>query len=365
MSRSRRAWRRRRRPSTRTSAARWMVDGLRLLLLDSPLRRRGLSCAPGCTTCTRPAPTCSACRCCCSSPCPRCTWCCGCPRPGGEHRRRTSHTRCPTSPSSSPSSHHSSASAGPSRAFRSAIFDAGITPIALIRAFRDPAGWCDEEGGAAPPDVAGVSSGGGLVLLIVALATAVTDDRAGLGHRRDLGDAAGVAARRAADGVVRTGAHGPAHERARAACRRCARDRCHRRSRDRLTRPVRGPAEGRSILCGGRTVRRAGARRSRSDDGCGGADRAAAVVLEAPTTIPTITTSTIAVGPSVLAVPADGAYFGVAHEGMHTTERGVEEWSRAHGGARPAIVHWFQQWGSGENRFREDWVRHVARRVPS
>ena len=62
----------------------------------------------------------------------------------------------------------------------------------------------------------------------------------------------------------------------------------------------------------------------------------------------------------MLAVPADGAYFGVAHEGMHTTEGGVEEWSRSHAGARPAIVHWFQQWGSGENRFREDWVRDVA-----
>ena len=62
----------------------------------------------------------------------------------------------------------------------------------------------------------------------------------------------------------------------------------------------------------------------------------------------------------MLAVPADGAYFGVAHEGMHTTEGGVEDWSRAHAGARPAIVHWFQQWGSGENRFREDWVRDVA-----
>ena len=62
----------------------------------------------------------------------------------------------------------------------------------------------------------------------------------------------------------------------------------------------------------------------------------------------------------MLAVPVDGAYFGVAHEGMHTTEGGVEEWSRAHAGARPAIVHWFQQWGSGENRFREDWVRDVA-----
>ena len=71
------------------------------------------------------------------------------------------------------------------------------------------------------------------------------------------------------------------------------------------------------------------------------------------------------VGPTALAVPAAGAYFGVAHEGMHTTERGVEEWSRSHGGARPAIVHWFQHWGSSENRFREDWVRTSHSRVPS
>ena len=35
-------------------------------------------------------------------------------------------------------------------------------------------------------------------------------------------------------------------------------------------------------------------------------------------------------------------------------------WSETHGGARPAIVNWFQHWGSHENRFREDWVRNVA-----
>ena len=51
--------------------ARWMVDGLRLLLLDSPLRKRGLLAARrACTTCTRPARTSSASHCSCSSPLP-------------------------------------------------------------------------------------------------------------------------------------------------------------------------------------------------------------------------------------------------------------------------------------------------------
>ena len=61
-----------------------------------------------------------------------------------------------------------------------------------------------------------------------------------------------------------------------------------------------------------------------------------------------------------LAPPASGTYVGVSAEGMQSVADGVARWSDTHAGARPAIVNWFQHWGSGENRFREDWVQTVA-----
>ncbi len=61
-----------------------------------------------------------------------------------------------------------------------------------------------------------------------------------------------------------------------------------------------------------------------------------------------------------LEAPARGAYVGVASEGMQADPDSLAAWSTDHAGARPAIINWFQQWGSGENRFREDWLQAVA-----
>ena len=58
--------------------------------------------------------------------------------------------------------------------------------------------------------------------------------------------------------------------------------------------------------------------------------------------------------------PTNGTYVGISAEGAQSDADGVVRWSDTHGGARPAIVNWFQHWGSHENRFREDWVRNVA-----
>lgn len=86
----------------------------------------------------------------------------------------------------------------------------------------------------------------------------------------------------------------------------------------------------------------------------------------APASAPRVAASTsgpkpIASGPNgPLQVPARGAYLGVAAEGIQREPEAFDEWSAAHAGARPAIVHWFQHWGSGENRFRADWVANVS-----
>ena len=59
--------------------------------------------------------------------------------------------------------------------------------------------------------------------------------------------------------------------------------------------------------------------------------------------------------------PARGGYLGVS--GLHLVDRpdALREWTAAQG-VRPAIVGWFQQWQSGELRFRPDWARRAARR---
>jgi cellulose synthase (UDP-forming) len=71
-------------------------------------------------------------------------------------------------------------------------------------------------------------------------------------------------------------------------------------------------------------------------------------------------TGAVAAQPSRLAVPSRGAYWGISSEEVQRSRDGVGGWQRSHDGATPQIVQWFQQWGSGENRFREDWVRNVA-----
>jgi hypothetical protein len=61
-----------------------------------------------------------------------------------------------------------------------------------------------------------------------------------------------------------------------------------------------------------------------------------------------------------LVPPADGVYLGVSNHELVTTDGAVRRWTRANGVA-PAIVNWYQQWLTGERRFRPDWARRVAR----
>ncbi|MET0458933.1 MAG: glycosyltransferase [Ilumatobacteraceae bacterium] len=90
------------------------------------------------------------------------------------------------------------------------------------------------------------------------------------------------------------------------------------------------------------------------------ASGAVAPSATAAPSVPATQPATTPAGPRKLMVPTVGAYFGVASEGMQSEPAGARGWTDAHGGARPAIVSWYQHWGSGENRFREDWVRNVA-----
>lgn len=61
-----------------------------------------------------------------------------------------------------------------------------------------------------------------------------------------------------------------------------------------------------------------------------------------------------------VAAPKTGTYLGVFNPSLPFRRGGIAAWSRAHG-LDPHIVHWYQQWGSGEPRFREDWLKRVAR----
>ena len=58
--------------------------------------------------------------------------------------------------------------------------------------------------------------------------------------------------------------------------------------------------------------------------------------------------------------PEKGIYLGVASFSVASGESTIDSWSRAHG-ARPRIVNWYQQWLSGEQRFRTDWALRVFR----
>jgi hypothetical protein len=60
-----------------------------------------------------------------------------------------------------------------------------------------------------------------------------------------------------------------------------------------------------------------------------------------------------------LVLPARGGYLGVSS--LHLVDRpgALRAWIAAQG-VRPAIVNWFQQWRSGELRFRPDWAERAA-----
>jgi hypothetical protein len=61
-----------------------------------------------------------------------------------------------------------------------------------------------------------------------------------------------------------------------------------------------------------------------------------------------------------LVPPAGGVYLGVSNFRLVDADGAAADWTRANG-ARPRIVNWFQQWLTGERRFRPDWARRVAR----
>lgn len=65
-----------------------------------------------------------------------------------------------------------------------------------------------------------------------------------------------------------------------------------------------------------------------------------------------------------LAAPAEGIYLGFTSDALPYDLTDVDRWSRQIG--EPQIVHWYQQWGSGDSRFRGDWLAEVAEsgRVP-
>ena len=67
------------------------------------------------------------------------------------------------------------------------------------------------------------------------------------------------------------------------------------------------------------------------------------------------------VGPTSATPPDSGAYFGVSQPDLPVCESALLSWADAYAFS-PAIVNWFQQWRSGERRFRADWLHAVARR---
>ncbi len=56
--------------------------------------------------------------------------------------------------------------------------------------------------------------------------------------------------------------------------------------------------------------------------------------------------------------PADGIYLGFTSDDLPYDLDAVDRW--ADEVTEPQIVHWYQQWGSGDSRFREDWLVDVA-----
>lgn len=84
------------------------------------------------------------------------------------------------------------------------------------------------------------------------------------------------------------------------------------------------------------------------------ANAAAAVSIRSAAAAPA------AVRQLAVAEPETGTYLGVFNPAIPFRPKALSSWSRSHG-LRPHIVHWYQQWGSGERRFRPDWLRGVAR----
>jgi hypothetical protein len=60
-----------------------------------------------------------------------------------------------------------------------------------------------------------------------------------------------------------------------------------------------------------------------------------------------------------LVPPASGALLGVSNPALPREAGAVGAWT-AEQGVRPRIVNWFQQWLSGETRFRSDWAARIA-----
>jgi cellulose synthase (UDP-forming) len=65
-----------------------------------------------------------------------------------------------------------------------------------------------------------------------------------------------------------------------------------------------------------------------------------------------------------LAAPDRGAYLGFTSDALPYDLGEADRWAR--NVTEPQIVHWYQQWGSGDSRFRGDWLSEVAAsgRVP-
>ena len=56
--------------------------------------------------------------------------------------------------------------------------------------------------------------------------------------------------------------------------------------------------------------------------------------------------------------PTDGIYVGYTSDSLPYDLDDADRW--ADEVTEPQIVHWYQQWGSGESRFRGDWLAEVA-----
>ena len=60
-----------------------------------------------------------------------------------------------------------------------------------------------------------------------------------------------------------------------------------------------------------------------------------------------------------LVPPSRGVLLGVSNPELPREAGALDDWTAEHG-VRPRIVNWFQQWLSGETRFRADWAARVA-----
>ena len=83
------------------------------------------------------------------------------------------------------------------------------------------------------------------------------------------------------------------------------------------------------------------------------ADAATAQIDEIPVADPTVPMERVE-------PPPRGVYLGVSNFSLVTSPGAIAKWTAANG-QRPRIVNWYQQWLSGERRFRADWARRVAR----